>query len=106
VAYESNLDAWHEPIHRAADLLARMQTREAEVAATVHLVASEATDSTGAPPTDGAILTEVMEWKHRKRPPLGEEEVLSAIHNLAMLGWLEVTPSEHMRIDEAALVGF
>jgi O-acetyl-ADP-ribose deacetylase (regulator of RNase III) len=106
VAYESNLDAWHEPIHRAADLLARMQTREAEVAATVHLVASEIADATGEPPTDEAILTEVMEWKRRKKPALREDEVLNTIHSLAMLGWLEVSHSEHMRIDEAALVGF
>ena len=106
VAYESNLDAWHEPIHRAADLLARMQTREAEVAATVHLVASEAADATGESPTDEEILTEVMEWKRNKKPTLSEEEVLNTIHSLAMLGWLEVTHSERTRIDEAALVGF
>jgi len=106
VAYESNLDAWHEPIHRAADLLARMQTREAEVAATVHLVASEIADATGESPTDEEILTEVMEWKRNKRPALSEEEVLNTIHSLAMLGWLEITHSERTQIDEAALVGF
>jgi hypothetical protein len=106
VAYEDLLDAWREPIRRAAGLLARMRTREAEVAATVHLVASEAGAGAGGPPTDEAILAEVMEWKRRKLPPLREDEVLNAIHSLAMLGWVEVAPSGRMHIDEAALVGF
>lgn len=106
IAYERELSEWRERIHRAADLLARLQTREAEVAATVHLVASEVANATGEPPTDAAILTEVMEWKSRKRPPLREDEVLTAIHSLAMLGWLEVTHSERTHIDEAVLVGF
>ncbi len=106
VAYEDDLDAWREPIRRAADLLARMRTREAEVAATVHLVASEAAVEAGESPTDEVILAEVMEWKRRKRPPLREDEVLNAIHSLAMLGWLDVTHSERTHIDEAALVGF
>ena len=83
-----------------------MQTREAEVAATVHFVATEASAATGEPPTDEAILTEVMEWKSRKKPPLREDEVLNAIHSLAMLGWLCVTHSERTHIDEAVLVGF
>jgi O-acetyl-ADP-ribose deacetylase (regulator of RNase III) len=106
VAYERNLDAWQKPIHRTADLLARMRTREAEIAATVHLVAGEIADATGEPPTDEAILTEVMEWKRRKTPALSQDEVLNTIHSLAMLGWLEVNHSEHTQIDEAALVGF
>jgi hypothetical protein len=72
----------------------------------VHLVASEIADATGEPPTDEAILTEVMEWKRNKKPALSEEEVLNTIHSLAMLGWLEITHSERTQIDEAALVGF
>jgi hypothetical protein len=70
-----------------------MQTREAEVAATVHLVASEIADATGESPTDEAILTEVMEWKRNKKPALSEEELLNTIHSLAMLGWLERSPT-------------
>ncbi len=83
-----------------------MRTRDAEIAATVHLIATEAAAATGEPPTDEAILTEVIEWKRRKKPPLREDEVLNAIHSLAMLGWLEIARSERTHIDEAALVGF
>jgi O-acetyl-ADP-ribose deacetylase (regulator of RNase III) len=106
VAYEHELAGWHDQIHQAADLLARLQTRDAEIAATVHLVATEASAATGEPPTDEAILTEVMEWKCRKRPPLREDEVLNAVHSLAMLGWLQVSHSERIPLDEVALVGF
>jgi len=102
VAYEDNLDAWQEPIHRAADLLARLKTHDAEIAATVHLVTNEATDATGEPPTDEAILAEVMEWKRRDQRPPREDEVLNAIHSLAMHGWLKITQSEGTLIDEAA----
>ena len=106
VAYERELTEWHDQIHRAADLLARMQTRDAEVAATVHFVAAEVSAATGEPPTDEDILSEVMEWKSRKKPPLREDEVLNAIHSLAMLGWLRVAHSDRTDIDEAVLVGF
>lgn len=105
VAYEHDLTEWQDQIHRAADLLARLKTNDAEIAATVHLVATEIAATTGEPPTDEAILTEVMEWKRNKKPALREDEVLNAIHSLAMLGWLEVTHSERTEIDEAALVG-
>jgi uncharacterized protein YwgA/O-acetyl-ADP-ribose deacetylase (regulator of RNase III) len=106
VAYGEDLDPWRERIRRAADLLARLKARDAEIAATVHLVASEAAAESGQLPTDEDVLNEVMEWKRRKKPPLREDEVLNAIHSLAMLGWIEVRHSESVRVDEAALVGF
>ena len=105
-AYKDDLDPWREGIRRAVDLLARLRARDAEIAATVHLVASEATAESGQLPTDEDVLNEVMEWKRRKKPPLREDEVLNAIHSLAMLGWVEVGHSESVRVDEAALVGF
>ncbi len=106
-AYADDLAAWRTTITKTADLLSRMHnTREAEVAATVHFVASEIAQATGEVPTDEEILIEVMEWKQRKRPPLGQDEVLKAIHGLAMLGWLDARFVEAMPVDEAALVGF
>src|SRR5438132_1009404 len=77
--YAAQFDAWSSNIDRTADLLARMRTRDAEVAATVHLVASELAREHGTPPTDAEILIEVMDWKQRKRPPLNQDEVLKAI---------------------------
>jgi hypothetical protein len=47
-----------------------------------------------------------MDWKQRKKPPLHQDEVLQAIHSLAMLGWLDVRLAADMPVDEAALVGF
>jgi O-acetyl-ADP-ribose deacetylase (regulator of RNase III)/uncharacterized protein YwgA len=104
--YAAQFDAWSSSIERTADLLARMRTRDAEVAATVHLVASELVREHGRSPTDEEVLVEVMDWKRRKRPPLSQDEVLKAIHSLAMLGWLDIRIAADMPVDEAALVGF
>jgi uncharacterized protein YwgA len=105
-AYADELAGWHDAIGRAADFMARVHTREAEVAATAHFVASEIVRDTGEVPTDEEILVEVMEWKQRKRPPLSQNEVLVAVHSLAMLGWLDVRFAHDVPVDEAALVGF
>ena len=105
-AYAEQLAGWEPQIERVADLMARMDTRQAEVAATAHFVARELERATGEVPTDEDVLIEVMEWKQRKKPPLHQDEVLGAIHSLAMLGWLNVRLSDEVPVDEAALVGF
>jgi hypothetical protein len=69
------------------------------------LVALELKHATGEVPTDEDILIEVMEWKQNKRPPLNQDEVLMAVHSLAMLGWLEVRIAQGVPVDESALVG-
>jgi uncharacterized protein YwgA/O-acetyl-ADP-ribose deacetylase (regulator of RNase III) len=104
-AYADQLEQWESQIAQVANLMARMDTRQAEVAATAHFVAAEIESATGETPSDEDVLIEVMEWKQRKRPPLHQEEVLGAIHSLAMLGWLKVTLSDAALVDEAALVG-
>ncbi len=107
--HEHELAEWQDEIHRAADLLARLHTRDAEIAATVHLVATEATAATGEAPAEETILAEALKWQPRKNPPLNEDEILNAIHGLAELGWLELTHGERTgaqaEIDESALVG-
>jgi O-acetyl-ADP-ribose deacetylase (regulator of RNase III)/uncharacterized protein YwgA len=104
-AYAEDIANWQAAISRSADLMARMRTREAEVAATAHFVARELAATTGETPSDEDILMEVMHWKQRKRPPLNQDEVLMAIHSLAMLGWLDVNFTHDLPVDEAALAG-
>ena len=83
-----------------------MRTHDAEIAATVHFVASELADEVGEVPTEEAVLAGVMDWKQRRQPPLQQSEVLGVMHGLAMLGWLKIERSESLPIDEAALAGF
>jgi O-acetyl-ADP-ribose deacetylase (regulator of RNase III) len=105
-AYRSELQHWDGAIERLADLLARLRTtRTAEVAATTHYAAAALARSTTEPPSEEEVVRAVMEWKQRKTPPLGPEEVAIAARSLAMLGWLELRPSPGLEVDDAALVG-
>jgi O-acetyl-ADP-ribose deacetylase (regulator of RNase III)/uncharacterized protein YwgA len=104
--YALDLDAWDSPIARVADLLARLRTtRSVEVAATVHFAAKRVSMQLDTPPGEREVLDAVLAWKHAMKPPLKTEEVLLAMRSLAMLGWLELTPSHELRADEATLVG-
>lgn len=104
-AYGAELAQWDAALGRVADLLARLRTtRSAEVAASVHFAAAGLRATAGAPPDERRVLDEVLAWKHAMRPSLQADEVLLAMRSLAMLGWLELRPSD-LRSDEVALVG-
>jgi O-acetyl-ADP-ribose deacetylase (regulator of RNase III)/uncharacterized protein YwgA len=98
--YEHRLTAWSEQIERVADLFMRMDTRQAETAATVHFAAKELQEQKQREPTETEVLREVMEWKQRRRPPLDEIEVAKAIRNLGIHGWLQVKPSPDLPVPD------
>lgn len=89
-----------------AQLLSRMRTREAEVAATVHYAAAELASKDAGLPTERAVLDAVMAWKSRKKPPLQEREVAEAIRNLALLGWLNLQWSSDLPIEDLSEAAF
>lgn len=91
-ARRGELDEFEEAIERVADLMMRMDTREAEVAATVHRVASELGDHRAEVPTERDVLDGVLAWKVRRNPPLEPTEVASAVRNLNWLGWIDAKP--------------
>lgn len=103
-AFLTELESWNEELDRVADLFARLPTDQTEVAATVHLVASEL-GASGAPPTEVEVLKEVMRWKARRRPPLDADVVAPVIRNLAMLRWIQVQPSAELGDEDELLVG-
>lgn len=86
------LGQWEEAMERVADLMLRMDTRDAEVAATVHYAWSELAGAENSAPSEGDVLEAVMEWKQRRRPPLEASEVALAIRNLNALGWIDAEP--------------
>jgi hypothetical protein len=53
------------------------------------------------------VLSAVMEWKERRRPPLKNEDVADTIRNLAALGWLDVSASTELPVpdEDAEAVG-
>jgi len=90
-------------IERLHDLFARMNTRTAEIAATVHFVAEELKDRTGERPSEMEVLSAVMEWKQRRRPPMDREEVATWIRSMASIGWLEVSASADLPVPADAV---
>ncbi len=98
-AFSSNLDEWLPAIASVADLFARMDTDQTEIAASVHLVANELVQSLERTPSEIEVRDEVMPWKRRRRKPLEVRDVEESIANLATLGWLNVVPSPELHPD-------
>jgi uncharacterized protein YwgA len=105
-AYEAQLARWRDAVVRIADLFMRIrETQQAELAATVHFAAIDLARRKGVKPTEHEVMAEVLNWKRRKRPPVGEEEVGLTIRNLAMLSWLDVEISPDLPVAEEVLLG-
>jgi uncharacterized protein YwgA/O-acetyl-ADP-ribose deacetylase (regulator of RNase III) len=99
-AYLSDLVKWESIIDKTSDLFMRMQTRQSEVVATVLFAANVVANRKKEQPSEIEVLTEVMEWKQRRRPKLDDKEVAYTIRNLAALNWLKVKPSSELQIPD------
>jgi O-acetyl-ADP-ribose deacetylase (regulator of RNase III)/uncharacterized protein YwgA len=100
------LDQWREVVERVSILFARFDTRQAEVAATVHYAAVELRTKLDRVPFASEILAAVEQWKIRRKPPFKRDDISQAIVSLAMQRWIEVVPDAFVDefIDEAALL--
>ena len=101
--YESFLVQWQSQIAKVVDLVVRMNTDDAEIAATVHFAANRLREASSNRPTEAEILDYVMQWKLR-RPPLNEGDVALAIRRLNVLGWIDAAPSESLSLPEEAMI--
>ena len=99
-AYAQELKRWDPIIERTADLFMRMDTAQAEIAATILFVAKSLQKPNCEKPTEREVLEAVMDWKQRRRPPLNQEEVALSIRNLAALGRLDVKASPDLPLPE------
>jgi O-acetyl-ADP-ribose deacetylase (regulator of RNase III)/uncharacterized protein YwgA len=102
-AYRRYLEDWQQTIEKVADLFVRLNTRQAEVVATVLFAASQIAEADERQPTEADVLAEVVKWKEPRRPRLDEGQVACTIRNLAALQWLEVKPSADLPIPQEAL---
>lgn len=105
IAYALALDPLETAISRVADLAVRLNTGTAEVTASVLLAARELASELGRQPNELEVLADVMAWKQRRRPPLTDVAIASAIRNLAVLGWLDVEASSNLPTDELTVAG-
>ncbi|MBE3123497.1 MAG: macro domain-containing protein [Acidobacteria bacterium] len=99
-AYADQIGEWRDAIDKITDLFMRMNTQQAEVAATVYFAAAELRQAGKAKPAESDVLRQVMQWKQKRRPPLDEKEVALTIRNLNMLSWLGAEVSEDLPVTE------
>ena len=83
---------WREVVERVSNLFARFDTRQAEVAATVHYTASTLGNKLNRAPFAREVLEAVEQWKIRRKPPFKRDDISQAIVSLATRGWVEVVP--------------
>jgi uncharacterized protein YwgA/O-acetyl-ADP-ribose deacetylase (regulator of RNase III) len=102
--YESFLAQWESQIAKVVDLVVRMNTDDAEIAATIHFAASRLREDQGSQPTETEILNYVKQWKLRRRPPLKDTDVALAIRRLNVLGWIDALPSDDLPLVEEAMI--
>lgn len=101
-AYQTDLREWEAEIDKITDLFLRMQTKQAEIAATVHFAARELTREDRAPTSELDVLGAVHQWKRNRRPPLADDEIALAIRNLNLLGWINVSFSAKLPLPPEA----
>jgi O-acetyl-ADP-ribose deacetylase (regulator of RNase III) len=97
-AYEGPLNSWQDIIARLADLFLRVDTDQAELAATVHFAARELASERKEPPSEKEVFEEVNNWKLRRRPAIDQNALALSIRNLGALGWLRLRPSSDLPI--------
>ena len=100
-AYSADLEQWAPVIDQLADLLARMRTRDAELAASVHFAAQLLTDELRRVPTEAEVMDYVLRWKNDHDKPPSAEDVADAVRNLGVLGWVHLTPSADLPAPDA-----
>lgn len=103
-AYEPFLSKWQTQITAVADLVVRMNTDDAELAATVHFAAKSLRQKSDQQPSELEVLQYVQDWKQRRRPPLREADIALAIRRLNILGWLDAKPSGDLPVSEEAMI--
>lgn len=102
--FRKRLEPWEKAISRVANLFLRMNTKQAEIAATVDFSTRALQNRMPGKPNELDVLEEVMKWKQKRKPPLDRQEVARSIRGLNLQGWLDVLPSQQLQVStEAAL---
>jgi O-acetyl-ADP-ribose deacetylase (regulator of RNase III) len=93
-SYADELRTWDAAIERVVDLVARFDSRRAEVAGSVHYVATGLATTRGRRPRASEVLRFVNGWKSRRKPPISSDDIVRSIVELAALGWINIEPDE------------
>ncbi|MEU7911617.1 type II toxin-antitoxin system antitoxin DNA ADP-ribosyl glycohydrolase DarG [Microbispora bryophytorum] len=88
--YREHMEQWRDAVEQTVDLVARMDSRTAETAASVHYSAEALRHRYRRRPTATEVVAAVEQWKIRRTPPLTREMIVNAVSLLGMRGWLDV----------------
>jgi O-acetyl-ADP-ribose deacetylase (regulator of RNase III)/uncharacterized protein YwgA len=102
--FQAALDQWKPIMEKTTDLFMRMNTDQAEVVATVIFAADLLKKERKNAPTEIDVLNAVLEWKHRRKPPLDTPTIASTIRNLGLLHWLDVKPDASLPVSDEEFV--
>jgi len=105
-SFEHDLSAWSCRIDSVSELVDRLDARDAELAATIHFVASELADARDDRPSERDVVESVLEWKARRKPSVTAEEVAAGVRRLALLGWINVEHSCDLPLEDCSEVAF
>lgn len=105
IAYKDQLAEWEPAIARVADLFARLDSRRAEVAGSVHYVAVALGQRYKRAPTAAEVIHGVEEWKIKRNPPIARADIARAVVELATQRWIDVVPDDSIREAIEELVG-
>lgn len=98
--YIDDLNRWQPIISRVTDLFMRMNTKQAELVATILFSARHVARAEKGLLSERDVLDAVMKWK----PRLDKGEVAATIRNLAALGWLAVQASKDLPLPRSELI--
>ena len=101
--YKDKIEQWRDIINKTADLFLRLDSKQAEVVATVLYSADELKSKGIGKPSEREVLDAVLSWKLKRRPPLETQEIAQTIRNLGVLSWLKLQYSEDLPIPEDEL---
>lgn len=106
VQVQDFLIQWREVVERVANLFARFDNRQAEIAAAVHYTASTLGTRLNRAPFASEVLRAVEQWKISREPPFKHDKISQAIVSLATQGWIDVVPDASVEdfLDRFALI--
>jgi len=102
-AYRDKIEQWRDIIVKTADLFLRLDSKQAEVVATVLYSAGELRAKGIDKPSEREVLDAVQAWKLKRRPPLESQEIAQTIRNLGILSWLKLQYSKDLPVPEDEL---
>lgn len=93
--YRATIDRYEKKIAKTADLFSRIKnTEQAEEVVTVLYASRQVKESGRSVVAEHDLCDYILEWKKAWRTDDKTQAVASAIRNLALLGWLQITLAE------------